>query len=111
MVATQSKKRRDLVEAFSATIHRAGAWLTSAPGQQNLRFECLTDSTLPGLLTDAGHILNYLGQGERLVPAATSEVIVCPTTKVKTTISHPGIKQVAIYDILLPKDKYRERLD
>jgi hypothetical protein len=100
----QSKKRRELWEAFSDTIHGVGGWLVSTPGAANIRFEVVPGSTLPECLREAGHLVNFCGEGQRIEPMVTSETLVDKKTKVTTKVRHGGFVTTAIWEIVLPAD-------
>ena len=77
MVATRApnaaKARFELVEKLNEWVFQAGAWIVSPLGSNELRIECLTNSTLPQKLIDAGHKLTFGGTNERLCNSVVSE--------------------------------------
>ncbi|MES5485952.1 hypothetical protein QMZ05_24630 [Bradyrhizobium sp. INPA03-11B] len=67
----------DRTEQFAAlnefVMARAG-WITSIPGDAEIRIECLPDSELPDDLRRLGHHLREEGEGQRILAHAVTQM-------------------------------------
>jgi hypothetical protein len=103
--ASIGRKRKELVQAFSDVIHGRGAWLTSAPGSEHLRFEALPDSPLPQKLIDAGHAVRYIGDGERLVSNKVTNKVKNRRGDIILATIGGGPVVVHVFEIRLPVER------
>jgi len=91
-------------------VTERNAWITSVPGDTEVRMECLVDSTLPDEAAKLGYRLEPIGTGERILPHSIVEkftrnadgelVPLTPgsTAKVATTVTHAGIVTTERYE-------------
>jgi hypothetical protein len=90
-------------------VRERGGWITSIPGDPDIRFETLPGSALPGELRAMGCDVRDLGDGERILAAAIIEKFVTradgelepltpgSTRPVASTVTHAGICKVTRY--------------
>ncbi|WP_027578548.1 hypothetical protein [Bradyrhizobium sp. Ai1a-2] len=63
----QTASRKEQFRTLNQFIFDRGGWVTSIPGEAELRFECLPGSTVAAELRDVGHDVRDDGEGERLI--------------------------------------------
>ncbi|MET4384377.1 hypothetical protein ABIB73_000112 [Bradyrhizobium sp. F1.4.3] len=108
----QVKDRKDRSERFRdmvAFVTDRGGWVTSSPGASEITIDCLPSSTLPTELAKAGHKIEQIGDGERIIPGTIvenfttgldGELVPLPegsTEPVTMTLRHTGIIAVKRY--------------
>ena len=88
--------------------------MTSIPGDVEIRFDALPDSTLPQELHQLGYNVIPIGQSQRILPHAivekfetTSSGALAPavegsTKPVSTRVTHAGIATVFQYELNAP---------
>jgi hypothetical protein len=64
------KARFDKLNAFVAARH---GWITSVPGDPEIRMECLPGSVLPDQLLNLGYDVIEIGHGERILAGVIEE--------------------------------------
>jgi hypothetical protein len=106
--------RKERFAALNAFITAQRGWMTSIPGDTEMRFEAVPGSPLPALLEGQGYIVERIGETQRILPHAivenlttTSSGALVPVTEgstrpVSTRITHAGIATVVQYDLRLP---------
>lgn len=106
--------RKELFAALNEFVTKRGAWLTSIPGDKEVRMECLPDSTLPDELRKLGYTVESDGETERILPHAITTQVVSAADGVLTpltegssgrpviTITSAGICRVLKFTFTLP---------
>jgi hypothetical protein len=107
-------KRKAKFEAINAYVTKRCGWMTSIPGDAEMRFDALPDSNLPQELHDMGYSVIRVGQSQRILPHA---IVGKFTTRadgeleplaegsrkaVSTRITHAGIVQVNQFELRAP---------
>jgi hypothetical protein len=106
--------RKEKFAAINGYITKAGGWMTSIPGDHEMRFEALPNSGLPAALRDLGYVVEQTGETQRILPHAimenlttTSSGALIPATEGSTQpvtrrVTHAGIATVIQYDLRMP---------
>jgi len=107
--------RKELFAGINAFVRKHGdGWLTSIPGEREVRMECMPESSLPDELRKLGYRLEPGGETERILPHAITTQIVSDVDGVLTpltegssgrpviTSTHAGIVTVQRYSFTLP---------
>ena len=106
--------RKTRFAALNAFVTEHGGWLTSIPGDVDIRLEALPGSPLPALLERQGYIVGRTGQTQRILPLAivqkfetSSSGALIPVTEgstkpVSVQVTHAGIAAVEQYDLRMP---------
>src|SRR6516225_3856328 len=68
--------RKAKFDKLHKVIDHRGGWVTSIPGEAEIRFETLPGSGLPAELKAAGYDLRSDGHGERILASAITERLV-----------------------------------
>jgi hypothetical protein len=106
--------RKEKFQALNDWINRqGGAWLTSIPGDFEVRMECLPSSDVPQRLGDLGFQLRPEGRGERILACAIVDKF-CrradgelepltegSTMPVARLVTHAGIVEVVRFSFVL----------
>jgi hypothetical protein len=69
-------KRKEQFAALNEFIRQRGGWMTSVPGDPDMRFQTLIGSPLPDALRAAGYDVTETGQTQRILPQAIVEELV-----------------------------------
>ena len=83
--------RQERFEKLNAYVGRRGGWITSLPGDSNIRIEVLPGNDLPAQLTALGFDVIADGQGERIIPDGLVETISIQGSSRVRTVAHAGI--------------------
>jgi hypothetical protein len=60
-------ERKDKFAAMNDWVTARGGWITSIPGEIEIRLECPVGSTLPDDLRGIGYVVEPDGEGERIL--------------------------------------------
>jgi hypothetical protein len=60
--------RRKRFHDINAYIAEHGGWMTSIPGDRQMRFIALVGSPLPAQLRDVGYVVTKIGESQRIDP-------------------------------------------
>lgn len=105
--------RLERFKRMNAFIAARGGWVTSLPGDREIRFETLPKSLIPDDLRAIGHRVFADGDGERILPSAVQQKFVAgpdgefvPLTEGSTrsvvhVATHAGIVRVRRYAMVL----------
>jgi len=94
--------RKEPFAAINSLCIAAGnAWLTSVPGDIEVRIEATAGSSIPERLREAGYRLFEEQPGQRLVPHAITEQITRDDGTVIRRTTHAGIIEVQRFSFLL----------
>jgi hypothetical protein len=77
-----SEKQKRLFQIFSAYVTERGGWITSTPGQKQVRFEVPALSEIPIRLREKNISLAYVGEGTRVA----SSNVALPVTIFETKL-------------------------
>jgi hypothetical protein len=66
-------ERKKTFAALNQLVTSRHGFLTSVPGDPEVRMECLPGSTLPDELRQLGYDVSEIGDGERILAAAITE--------------------------------------
>lgn len=103
------KDRKERFADMVAFVTGRHGWVTSTPGAPEITIDCLPGSTLPDELAKAGHKIEEIGRGERIIPGVIvenftagpeGELVPLPegsTKPVVMTMRHTGIVTVTRY--------------
>lgn len=72
--------RKELFAGINEFVTKRGGWLTSIPGDKEVRMECLPDSTLPDELRKLGYTVEADGETERILHTAVTQKFVMGAT-------------------------------
>jgi hypothetical protein len=112
--AEVTPNRKELFAALNEFVTKRGAFLTSIPGEKEVRMECVPDSTVPDELRKLGYTVEPDGEGERILPHAITTQVVSGVDGVLTpltegssgrpviSIMHAGICRVLKFTFTLP---------
>jgi hypothetical protein len=112
--AEVTPNRKELFAALNEFVTKRRGYLTSVPGDKEVRMECLPDSTLPDELRKLGYKVEADGEGERILHSAIVEKFVTgldgalepliegSTRLVASTVTHAGICKVTRYAFDMP---------
>jgi hypothetical protein len=77
-----SEKQKRLFQIFTAYVTERGGWITSPPGQKQVRFEVPALSEIPIRLREKNISLAYIGESTRV----TSSNVALPVTIFETKL-------------------------
>jgi hypothetical protein len=101
-------------QALNEIVQERGGWLTSVPGEREIRFEALPGSSLPSQLQSLGYIVGRTGESQRILPHAvlqrfetSSSGVLVPATQgstkpVTVAVTNAGIATVEQFDLRMP---------
>jgi hypothetical protein len=116
-VIRQDRDLEDRKQTFAALndfVSARQGWLTSVPGDIDIRLEAVPDATLPVALRGLGYIVEPIGRTQRILPHAIIESLVTTssgalaaategsTRPVTTRITHAGLATVIQYSLSTP---------
>lgn len=90
------KERKERFRDMVAFVADRG-WVVSTPGAAEVTIECLPTSTLPDELAAAGHRIEEIEAGERILPTAITEAVITEGSTVPIMVRHAGIVRVRRY--------------
>jgi hypothetical protein len=109
----QVEDRNKLFATLNAYITKRNGWMVSVPGDSEMRFQALPDSTLPGAHRELGYIVEPIGETQRILPHAIVEKLVTTSSGalVRATesstptiqITHAGLATVIQCDLRAPE--------
>jgi len=97
-----SEAERKFWDRLRDFIHEGGAWITSEPHTNPIRFECIAGSEIPEDLRARGYCVVGAGSGERLLP--TSHTIKQTGNVTSMTTQNVAPATVEIFQFGLPFD-------
>jgi hypothetical protein len=101
-------------EALNEIVRERGGWLTSVPGDPDIRLEALPGSTPPRDLRAIGYEVTEIGQTQRILPHAVTQKFetsssgaLVPVTEhstrpVSVQVTNAGIATVEQFDLTTP---------
>ena len=104
-------KLKQQFAALNVFISQRSGWMTSVPGDPDMRFQALIGSPLPDALRAAGYEVTETGTTQRILPHAVVEELVAhadgsfgPVTEGSTMpvtrrVTHAGIATVVKFDL------------
>ncbi|MBR1298543.1 hypothetical protein [Bradyrhizobium sp. AUGA SZCCT0042] len=107
-------KLKEQFEALNAYVTERAGWMTSIPGDPDMRFESLPGSTLPDELRAAGYEVTEIGTTQRILPHAVEQRFVVgaggelelatagSTRPISHVVSHAGVVITTVFDLLVP---------
>jgi hypothetical protein len=97
-----SQAERKFWDRLRDFIHEGGAWITSEPHTNPIRFECMAGSEIPEDLRARGYDVVGAGSGERLLP--TSQTVKQAGNVTSMTTQNVAPATVEIFQFKLPFD-------
>ena len=90
---TRAERHAEMV----AFVTDRGGWLTSPPGERDATIDCLPGSALPTELAEAGYKVEEIGEGERILLHAITEIVIAEEGAAPINVTHSGIVRVRRY--------------
>jgi hypothetical protein len=104
--------RKEKFEQLNQTIRASHGFVTSIPGDVEVRFDALPGSTLPDELCNAGYDVRDLRDGERILATAITEQFTLnagfepltqgSTKPIASIVTHAGIVKVKRFAFDMP---------
>jgi hypothetical protein len=106
--------RKQRFEGLCEFIQARGGWMTSIPGDREMRFEALPGSPLPDQLAALGYIVEWTGETQRILPYAVAQkfetsssgaLVAATEGSTKPTsvvVTNAGIATVEQFDLTMP---------
>jgi hypothetical protein len=88
--------RKEKHAALVQFITKRKGYVTSIPGEPELRFEALPGSTLPDELTELGYAVTEIGEGQRILPGSIVERFSLTSSGALEPVAEGSTKAVAL---------------
>lgn len=96
------KDRKERFAELNAWImSRSGAWLVSIPGDFDVLLDVLPGSAVPDELAAQGYRLKEIGESQRILPHAITEIVITEEDAAPIRMTHFGIVRVLRYSFPL----------